>query len=64
MCSSDLDDIKRWQKAFDQVKYLCSQPQQEILQRIKPILEHNYNLFVNKDWNAEFEQALVTSVLQ
>jgi hypothetical protein len=53
---------KRWQMAFDQVKYLCSRPQEVILQKIQPILEHNYNLFVGRDWNAEYEQAIVTAM--
>jgi hypothetical protein len=56
------DDKTRWQMAFDQVEYLCNQPQEVILQKIQPILEHNYNLFVGRDWNAEFEQAIVTAV--
>lgn len=55
---------KRWAQAFEQVEYLCNQPQEVILQKIQPILEHNYNLFVNRDWNAEFEQAIVTAVTE
>lgn len=56
------DNEKRWQMAFEQVKYLCSQPQTEILEKVKPILEHNYNLFVSRHWNAEYEQAIVSAV--
>ena len=56
------NDNARWIKAFDQVKYLCTQSQEAILQKIQPILEHNYNLFVGRDWNAEFDQAIVTAV--
>lgn len=58
----ETDDKTRWQMAFDQVEYLCSQPQDLILQKIQPILEHNYNLFVSRDWNQEYEQAIVTSI--
>jgi len=58
------DNETRWARAFDQVKYLCNQPQEIILQKIQPILEHNYNLFVGRDWNAEFEQAIVTAATE
>ena len=60
----ELDNETRWARAFDQVKYLCNQPQEAILQKIQPVLEHNYNLFVGRDWNAEFEQAIVTAVTE
>ena len=58
----ELNDKIRWTRAFEQVEYLCSQPQEIILQKIQPILEHNYNLFVGRDWNKEYEQAIVTAV--
>ena len=58
------DDITRWTRAFEQVEYLCSQPQEAILQKIQPVLEHNYNLFVGRDWNAEFEQAMANAITE
>jgi hypothetical protein len=58
------DDKTRWTWAFEQVEYLCSQPQETILQKIQPILEHNYNLFVGRDWNQEYEQAIVTAATE
>ena len=58
------DDITRWTRAFEQVEYLCNQPQEEILQKIQPVLEHNYNLFVGRDWTAEYEQAIVTAITE
>jgi len=58
----ELDAETRWTRAFDQVEYLCNQPQELILQKIQPILEHNYNLFVDRDWNQEYEQAIATAV--
>ena len=36
------DDIKRWHAAFEQVKWLSLQNHTEILQKIKPILDHNH----------------------
>ena len=36
------DDVKRWQAAFDQVKWLSKQDPVALLQKIKPILDHNH----------------------
>jgi len=36
------DDIKRWQAAFEQVKWLSKQNHTELLQKVKPILDHNH----------------------
>lgn len=36
------DDIARWQAAFEQVKWLSCQDPKEILQKVKPILDHNH----------------------
>ena len=58
------DNKTRWSQAFEQVKYLCNQPQSTILQKIQPVLEHNYRLFVGRDWNKEFEQAIVTAITE
>lgn len=44
------DDNQRYTQAFEQVKYLCNQPQEIILQQAQPILEHNYDLIMNTDW--------------
>lgn len=59
--SYDLDPCHetRWNHAFDQVKYLCEQDQEKILDQIKPIVEHNYKLFVSRDWNNEYHTCLV-----
>ena len=36
------DDVKRWQAVFEQVKWLSKQNHTELLQKIKPILDHNH----------------------
>jgi hypothetical protein len=56
------DNITRWTRAFEQVEYLCNQPQELILQKIQPILEHNYDLLITRDWNQEYEQAIVSAI--
>jgi len=37
------DDIVRWGKAFEQVKWLCSQDLPALLQKLQPRLEHNHH---------------------
>ena len=44
------DDQARYAAAFEQVRYLCGHPQAEILERIRPIVEHNYNMLMNTNW--------------
>jgi hypothetical protein len=36
--------------AFEQVRRLCELPQQEIFEKIRPVVEHNYNLIMRTDW--------------
>ena len=40
---SEVDDIVRWSKAFEQVQWLCEQNLQALLQKLRPRLEHNHN---------------------
>lgn len=53
-----LDDVQRWQQAMEQARWLAQQPQQEILEKIKPIAEHNYRLMIQRNWYLEFLQQL------
>ena len=52
----------RFDCAFSQIEYLITQPQEEILSLIKPIVEHNQQLMLNTDWlecfNKEFFQCI------
>ena len=56
------DRILRWARAFDQVEQLMSRPQQEILDKCKPILEHNYELFTGRVWENEFHKDIRKAV--
>jgi hypothetical protein len=47
----EADRDQRWRMAWQQVERLCSMDQQQILEKIRPILEHNYQHMVNNDWN-------------
>lgn len=46
------NDQDRYTAAFEQVQWLCNQPQERILETIRPVVEHNHNLIMNTDWNA------------
>lgn len=47
-----LDDNKRWQAAFEQVKQLCDMDQSEVLEKISTRVEHNYNLVMDATWQS------------
>lgn len=44
------DDLSRYAAAFAQVQYLCNTDQQEIYNKIRPIVEHNYALAMERNW--------------
>lgn len=44
------DDETRYSMVIEQMKWLAKQPQEEIFKQIQPIVEHNYNLIMNRDW--------------
>ena len=51
---SVIDDETRWHMALEQVDWLIKQPQKDILNRIAPILEHNFNHIMNTNWEKNF----------
>jgi hypothetical protein len=57
---TETDALIRWQLAWDQVKWLSEQPQSEILERIRPTVEHNAEVMLTTDWHdlflSQFEQ--------
>jgi hypothetical protein len=56
------DDIEdhdlRFKLACEQIKYLCGQPQEEILAKIRPITEHNKQVMLETDWYGNFSKEL------
>jgi hypothetical protein len=46
----EIDDIKRYTRAFEQVKYLCATDPEAVVQKIGPVLEHNHRLIMTTDW--------------
>lgn len=49
------DPNKRFAAAFEQMQFLFQTPQEEILEKIKPITEHNYNVMM-QDWLGNFHK--------
>lgn len=52
------DQTIRWSMACRQIKYLIEQPQQPILDKIKPIVQHNQQLMLDRDWLREYHSQL------
>jgi hypothetical protein len=48
------DLSERFKCALDQVDYLNTQPQQEILEKIRPICEHNYSHMMRTEWYQQY----------
>lgn len=54
----ETDALVRWRRAWEQMCWLADQPQEEILERIRPIVEHNFDLIMNTNWAKKFRQEL------
>ncbi len=60
-----LDDTLRYTMAFDEIKKLCNLEQSVVLNKIRPIVEHNHNLIMKQDWTtyaANFISELIKSL--
>jgi hypothetical protein len=56
---------QRFDLALDQVRYLSTQKQEDILEKIRPICEHNYTHMMRTDWYGQyFMPAFVSYFLQ
>lgn len=60
------DALVRWRRAWEQMCWLGQQSQAEILEQIRPIVEHNYNHIMTTNWaenfRTEFEQDLARAI--
>jgi hypothetical protein len=46
----EIDDHKRYTMAFEQVQLLCQQDQIQVYNKLRPVLEHNYEIVLTRDW--------------
>lgn len=47
----EIDNQKRYAMAFEQIERLMKMDQQEVYAKLKPVLEHNYELLMTRDWD-------------
>lgn len=59
---SEIDDFRRWNSAWKQVEYLCNCNQEMIIEKIKPIVEHNFNHLMNFDFD-QFVQSQIKEII-
>jgi hypothetical protein len=55
----DIEDYNlRFELACEQITYLINQPQEKILEQIRPITEHNRRIMLETDWYGDFSKEL------
>jgi hypothetical protein len=45
---------QRHEMALEQLRWLCDQDQEKILEKIRPIVNHNFDLMYGRDWYHDF----------
>lgn len=62
----EFDVVKRAQLAWEQMVWLSEQPQKQVLEQIRPIVEHNFEVMMTTNWaenfRQEFEQDIVHTI--
>ena len=54
---------ERFRLALEQMHKLIDRSQDLILEKIRPIVEHNYNLMISKDWYEDFSREFQSALL-
>lgn len=54
----EADFDTRMHMALAQVDRLCRMDQQQVLDEIQPVVEHNFRLITTTDWQAEYDSAM------
>jgi hypothetical protein len=47
----EVDDVRRWRMAFEQMQQLAKMDQCWVLEQIQPIVEHNLQVLMHTNWN-------------
>lgn len=58
------DMMRRYAMVNEQINYLLSQPQDQILKEIRTITEYNKNLMLNKNWISDMHRTIKNIVTQ
>jgi hypothetical protein len=56
------DPTTRWAMAYEQVRSLCEQDQRTVLDRLEPVLEHNYNHLWTTDWRGILDRQVLAEI--
>lgn len=56
------DDQQRWAAACEQMSWLSKQDQNLILQKARPIVEHNFNIMMSTDWHLSLVRGLESKI--
>jgi hypothetical protein len=59
----EVDDVRRWRMAFEQMQVLSTMDQQQVLERIQPIVKHNQQVLLQTDWHKKMSRQ-VGQILQ
>jgi hypothetical protein len=49
----EVDNVRRWRLAFEQMQQLAVMDQRWVLEQIQPIVKHNLQVLMNTDWNCK-----------
>ena len=60
----EFDAIKRWDRAWEQMCWLADQPQEQVLEQIRPIVEHNFTVMMQTNWASNFRQELEQDIVR
>lgn len=55
---NEVDDSTRWGMAWNQIVWLSDQDPVKILEMIKPIVNHNFDIMINTAWHQDFATQL------
>ena len=47
----EVNDVRRWRMAFEQMQQLATMDQSWVLEKIQPIVEHNLQVLMTTDWH-------------
>lgn len=53
---------ERWQAVCNLLDWICKQDQDALMKKAQPIVEHNFNLMMSREWYWDFNSDLETSI--
>jgi hypothetical protein len=56
------DNKQRWTMAMQQIEFLCQQDPVEVYDKLQSVIDHNRQLLLEKDWQADIASQIAHSV--